>query len=279
MPLLLLLLPEDVYVHICSLLCLVSVMQLRTACKSLNDSFKQYINTSMLISGSMLKSSNFMWYFPGLEYHLVARVDLLALLRVFRISPVLPSLASNCHGIFAVVKSATDNSTLGVANSVVEVEDQDQHMWEDGSWRFEMGIRWRTDRSSVVKYFDLGNEERNGDRWIIKTFIEIYLWSNKGLTKIGDVYLDQPEAEVYGDLHLGFGTHQEIGEHMCVFLHADVVTFAVVDVVHDWSKGWEDNDFDEDAKDKTVAALSKTTSSFLQQEHVLKVIRDYVDEQ
>ena len=142
-----------------------------------------------------------------------------------------------------------------------------------------MGINWRTDRSSVVKHFDLGNEVWNGDRWIIKTCIEIYLWSIQGLTKIGDAYVDPPREEPPSSM--AFGSGEDLGAHMHVTLHADVVTFSIADVeANDWSKDWEYMDFDEDAKNKAVAALSKNWKfSCLEHEPVLKAIRDSFDEQ
>ena len=43
---------------------------------------------------------------------------------------------------------------------------------------------------------------------------------------------------------------------------------------------WDDDDhFDEDAKNKAVAAVSKKTTSFLLHEPVFKVIRDFVDKE
>ena len=220
----------------------------------------------------MLESSNLIWNVPHLVHG--QDINLLSLSRLFRPSLVLPSLASNCFGIFAAVKSVTDNSTLGVAESFSV-----GHQWTDGQWLFEMGINWRTDRSSVVKHFDLGNEVWNGDRWIIKTFIEIYLWSVEGLTKIGDAYLTPPSKEDLSSM--AFGSGEDLGAHMHVTLHADVVTFSIADVeANVWSKDWAYMYFDEDAKNKAVAALSKNWKlSCLEHEPVLKAIRDSFDEQ
>ena len=106
---------------------------------------------------------------------------LLTCLRLFRPSPILPSLASHCVGLFAVVKSATDYSTLGIGTSLVV---EDQHEWDEGRWVMRMLIHWRADRSSAVRHFDLSSARLNGDRWTIKTFIEIHLFSAEGLTKI-----------------------------------------------------------------------------------------------
>ena len=76
---------------------------------------------------------------------------------------------------------------------------------------------------------------------------------------------------------MGFGELEPLGKYMDVALDAHVVTFSVHDVeALTYLDDDLDDDFDQDAKDKAIAALSKKTQSFLQHEPVLKVIRDFV---
>lgn len=175
----------------------------------------------------------------------------------------------------ATVKRATDHVTLGTCMSML----CPQHFWENGQWRFDMEIDWRVDRSSVVKNV-IG--DLDGERWIIKTFVEIYLWSAVGLTKIASVYLE-PLPTLLPTLHANFILDAYIGEHKHIYvgLSPANVAFGIDDVEADWWTEYIDTDatfvdgYDQKVSEH-VAIVSNKTSNFLQHEPVFKVIHDYV---
>ena len=80
-----------------------------------------------------------------------------------------------------MVKSATDHTTLGIADSC---SCEHLHEWDEGRWCFTMDIDWRTDRTSVVKEHTNPIDGDTFDRWIVKTSIELYLWLSTGFMKL-----------------------------------------------------------------------------------------------
>ena len=87
-------LPGELCVHICSFLCLASVLKLRVACRSLNDMFLTHIDSTSDIWGPMATYAKLMWTTPTVIEKLANNLTFLELARLFRPSQALPSLAS-----------------------------------------------------------------------------------------------------------------------------------------------------------------------------------------
>eukprot|EP00966_Prymnesium_polylepis_P162629 3758643-Prymnesium_polylepis.1 len=162
-------LPHDVMSkHIASFLCIVSVLQLRRACQTLNDMFLNHISHTPAVWIPMVTSAGLIWATPDLLEAAATSMQaftLLKMLRIFRPTQALPSSASECMHLFAVVKRQKDHAILGVAMT----SDSSSVEWEIGSWWFSMPIAWRTDRSSVVEWSDLDGVPK------VETSIDFYM--------------------------------------------------------------------------------------------------------
>jgi hypothetical protein len=264
-------LSDELCAHVASFLCLTSLLRFREACRSLNRIFLNHIDGRLAVwTPIIVASTNLMWNMPSwMEFLLKKRASLLTTLHYFRPSQALPTTASECIGIFAVVKSAVDHTTLGVACSL-ELGTLRQHEWEDGTWCFVMDITWRTDRTSVVKH-TLANTDRAGDRWVVKTSIHLYLLSMLGVTKLAAVDVDTPKATAFGasaDLPYNNGDDG----HTFVVLHADTVTLKFHDETTDYWDSWDDAK--EAAKQSAVAELRKSTKTILEYEPVFRLVCD-----
>ena len=127
-----------------------------------------------------------------------------------------------------------------------------------------MDILWCTDRSSVV------TKHTNGDRWTIKTLIEIYLWSSNGLIKMAAVDFDPPLPEDSFEEHY---VQQDLGDGFGLSLSAEELSLSITDVE---ATDYDEDGFDDDAKQQAVAAIANTTHICLQHQPVFKLIRDFL---
>ena len=210
-------LPHDLMsTHIACFLGLVSFLQLRTACKGLNDMFLQHMNDSPATWMPLVTSAGFTWATPYvLEHMKKGNLTLLRLLYQFRPALCFPP-AADAFCLWVTVKSVTDHTTLCVATS----GKYSRFCWENNRWCFHMNFEWRSKRSSVVKHVVPRNRpQRAGDRWIVETSIELYMWSKIGMTKIGAVEIGMPNK---------FGSATDfIYNRIYVCLTSDAVTVGV----------------------------------------------------
>ena len=260
--------------YIASFLSFVSVLQLRRGCLKLNDMFMHHINPVTTIWIPMVTSANPFWATvlttPKLMECLKRNeTTLLELLYIFRYSQALPSLASECICIFAVVKSVTDHAILGVASTM-----HARSVWEYGQWEIEMKIEWRTDRSAVVQHVVPPNHPNEaGDRWIVKTSIELYMWCHMGMTKLVACDIDLPDILDTG----AYGAGEYISEDIQVCLHASTVTLYITDKEPD-AEGWYDPNslFDPDAKMEAVAVIRNEYPNLFQYQPIFEQIKKIV---
>jgi len=128
-----------------------------------------------------------------------------------------------------------------------------------------MDINWRTDRTSVVAYttaVEKPDIKRTGDRWMIKTSIDIFLSSRTGIVKLRAVDMDLPERD-------DFGACCDMSDDIFVILRADTVGFNIFDSE---AANWQDEDFDEDANAATIAELRKNSKTLLNHEPVFRSV-------
>lgn len=97
---------------------------------------------------------------------------------------------------------------------------------------------------------------------MVKTSIDLYVWSKLGVTKIRTVNVDPPGYNA-------FGAGSIMSEDVDIMLHADVVTLNIHDSECEY---WHESDFDEEAKMASIIELEKNTDTILQHEPVFQKV-------
>ena len=256
-------LPNDVMcAHIACLMGLASIMQFRGVCKTFNDMFLNYINVTPAIWMPMVTSVGFIPAALLLEN--VNGVTLLHTLFLCRPTQVLPSLASQCICVWAVVKNGTDDTILGVATTL----KYDGIWWEGGYWTFALDLEWWcTDCSSVVKHV-VPEYGQPGDRWVVNASIDLYMWSKKGMTKLGTADIDLPSGGAEG-------AGNEISDEVRVILFSDMVELCIFDKEPDANGRFysTSDDFDDDGKQTDAAEICKKYANLIHYQPIYDQIK------